>query len=193
MIEKLRKKYGLFMPGEIIPGLQINGKPAPYPVVNERSVRAGAGMLFLLAGSAFGLAFLTADFRLLKIVVVILFIDFFMKVFLGPKFSIVSRIAGFIVRKQKPEYVGGIQKRFAWSIGLLMATLMIFLLFVFQVQGIINLTMCILCLSFMWLESSCGICVGCKIYYAFLRWGILKEPEVLPACPGGACPIIKPV
>ena len=186
------QKHGLFKPGKIIPGLEINGKPAPYPVLNERAVRAGAGIMFVLGASAFALALLDQNFALLKVVVVLFFIDFFTKVILGPKFSLVSNIAQFVVRKQKPEYVGAIQKRFAWSIGLFMASLMIVLLYVLDVRGAINLFVCLICLTFMWLETSFGICVGCKIYYSLVRWGVLKEPEFPPACPGGACPIQRP-
>lgn len=35
----MKKEYG-----QVIPRLMINGEPAPYPVVNERSVRVAAGM-----------------------------------------------------------------------------------------------------------------------------------------------------
>lgn len=42
------QKYGIGVAGATIPNLMIHGKPAPYPVVNERAVRAGAGMLFAL-------------------------------------------------------------------------------------------------------------------------------------------------
>jgi hypothetical protein len=191
MIKSL-SKYGLFQPGQIIPGLEINGKLAPYPVLNERAVRAGAGIMLMLGISAFSLAFFTADYQLLKIVVVIFFIDFFTKVVIGPKFSPVSNAANLIVKKQKPEYVGAIQKRFAWSLGLAMASLMIVLLFFLNVRGPINLMVCTICLTFMWLETSFGICVGCKIYYALIRLGLIKEPEFAPACPGGACPIKRP-
>jgi hypothetical protein len=36
-----------------------------------------------------------------------------------------SILGSFMVKKQKPDYVGAIQKRFAWLIGLLMATAML--------------------------------------------------------------------
>jgi len=186
------KKHGFFQPGKIIPGLEINGKPAPYPVLNERAVRAGAGIMLMLGGSAFALALLAQDFRMLKIVVVFFFIDFFTKVILEPKFSPVSNVANLIVKAQKPEYVGAIQKRFAWSIGLTMASLMIVLLYVLDVRGPINLAVCLICLIFMWFETSFGICVGCKIYYGLIKLGIIKKPEIPPACPGGACPIKRP-
>jgi len=48
MITKL-KRFGFFIYGKTIPGLTIDGKPAPYAVVNEREVRAGAGLMLLMA------------------------------------------------------------------------------------------------------------------------------------------------
>ncbi len=186
---KTLKEFGFFQYGKIIPGLMIHGSPAPYPVLNERAVRAGAGIMFVLAASAFSLAFLDQDYSWLKIVVVFFFIDFFTKVIIGTKFSIVSNIGQLIVSKQRPEYVGAVQKRFAWSIGLMMSSLMIVLLYILEVRGPINLSVCLICLTFMWFETSFGICVGCKIYYGFVRIGLIKKPKIAPACPGGACPI----
>lgn len=40
------KKRGFFTYGKVIPGLMVHGKPAPYPVLNERAIRAGAGIVF---------------------------------------------------------------------------------------------------------------------------------------------------
>jgi hypothetical protein len=178
-----------FQFGQIIPNLEINGKPAPYPVLNERAVRAGAGIMFVLGIIGFTFAFFDQNFLPLKFVVVFFFIDFFAKVILGTAFSPVSQFANIIVKGQKPDYVGAIQKRFAWSIGLFMASLMILLLFVFDVRGVVNLTVCTICLTFMWLETSFGICVGCKMYYGLMKLGLVKEPDIKPACPGGACPL----
>jgi cysteine desulfurase / selenocysteine lyase len=39
--------------GKVIPNLKIHGKPANYPVFNERAVRAGAGIILILAAFAF--------------------------------------------------------------------------------------------------------------------------------------------
>jgi len=186
---KTLKKLGFFQYGKVIPGLEIEGSPAPYPVLNERAIRAGAGIMLMLGTSAFGLAFLDQNYDWLKIVVVIFFIDFFTKVVIGTKFSPISNIAQLIVSKQRPEYVGAVQKRFAWTIGLMMSTLMIVLLYVLKVNGPINLSVCLICLTFMWFETSFGICVGCKIYYGLIQIGVLKKPAIPPACPGGACPI----
>lgn len=99
MIQKL-KKIGFFKYGTIVPDLKINGKPAPYPVLNERQVRAGAGIMLVLGIFAFSQAFFEQNFLPLKFVVVFFFIDFFAKVVVGTRFSPVGFIAGLIVRKQ---------------------------------------------------------------------------------------------
>ncbi len=188
MINKL-KQFGFFQYGKVIPGLMIYGKPAPYPVLNERAVRAGAGIAFALGMFAFFHAFYLGDFLYIRILVVFLFVDFFMKVIIGVKFSPLSALAQLIVHNQAPEYVGAVQKRFAWSIGLFLATTMIFLLFVFDVQGPINLLICATCLIFMFAESAFGICVGCKLYTFLKKLGIIRETEYAPVCPGNVCSI----
>lgn len=181
------KKFGFFTYGQVIPGLMIHGTPAPYPVLNERAVRAGAGIMFLLGFFAFMQAFYLREFIFIKIFVVVFFFDFFIKVVIGTKFSPISNLAKLIVRHQTPEYVGAIQKRFAWSIGLFLASVMMILLFVFGIQGWPNLLVCGICLTFMFFETAFGICVGCKMYNFLLSRGVISMPEYTPACPGNVC------
>ena len=188
MVETL-KQWGFFQYGSILPGLMIHGKPAPYPVLNERAIRAGAGMVFAAGFFSFFQALYLGNFFFLKLLVPFLVFDFLMKVVVGTRFSPVSYIANLIVRKQSPEYVGAVQKRFAWSIGLVLSSTMAILLFGFGVQGLPNLLICLTCLTFMFMESAFGICVGCKMYNGLLAIGLLKAPEYKPACPGNVCAI----
>lgn len=178
--------------GEVIPDLKINGEPAPYPVVNERGIRATAGIMFLVGLSTFWYVFLTRDFTPLPYVVGIFWIEFFLKTVFAPKYSIFGLVGDWIVRKQKPEYVGAIQKRFAWFLGLIMATAMFVVAVGFGIRGWAPFLICATCLFFMWFETSCGICVGCKIYTWLIKKGLIKKPEIQPACPGGVCSIKKP-
>lgn len=175
--------------GLTIPKLEINGKPAPYPVYNERAIRAGAGVMFALAFFTLSYTFYTRDFRLLSVVAPFLWLDFFIKVMWGSQYSLVGKLAAWLVRGQRPEYVGAIQKRFAWGIGLFMASLMILLVMVLGIHKYVPLVICGICLVFMWMETSLGICVGCKIYAGLLKAKILPEPEFRPACPGGVCEV----
>lgn len=177
--------------GTIIPNLTIAGEPAPYPVVNERSIRATAGIMFAIGISTFWYVFLTEDYTPMPYIVALFWLDFFLKAVIDPKYSIFGIFGKFMTRKQKPEYVGAIQKRFAWSLGLAMATAMIIVAILLGIRGWPPLAICSTCLLFMWLESACGICVGCKIYSWFLKKGILPQPKVKPACPGGVCSLKK--
>ena len=173
--------------GTIIPNLEIHGKPAPYPVVNERAIRATAGIMFLLGFFTFATIFYTKDYSLMYVVVPAFWLDFLLKSVWGPQYSFFGHIGRKIVSNQKPEYVGAIQKRFAWSLGLIMASSMIVIAMIFQIKGLLPFSICLTCLTFMWMESSLGICVGCKIYNYLLKKGVLQEPAFQPACPGGSC------
>lgn len=176
--------------GRVIPDLVIHGEPAPYPVVNEREIRAAAGIMFALGILALTLVLFGGERRGIFLVLPVFWVDFLLKV-IQPHYSIFGQIGGFLVRKQRPDYVGAIQKRFAWGMGLAMAsTVGIFLLV--GVRGTLPQVLCGMCLLFMWMESALGICVGCKIYGLLIRHQWLREPEVRPACPGGAC-VLKPV
>ena len=174
--------------GQIIPNLEINGQPAPYGVFNERAIRATAGIMFLIGFATLNYTFYTKDFSAANIVVPIFWLDFLLKV-INPKYSYFGVIGRWIVRKQKPEYVGAIQKRFAWSIGLTLASIMLIFAVGMGARGALPFIICSICLFFMWLETSFGICVGCKIYNFLINKGIIKTPEFKPACPGGACSI----
>lgn len=161
--------------GEIVTGYQI-------PVFNEREVRAAAGILFFFATLSFYNAFLDQNFLFLKIFVVFFFIEFCIRLFINPKYAPAMILGRVIVQNQKPEYTGAPQKYFAWALGLGMASLMMVLLFVFDVRGVINLTVCSICLFLLFFESSFGICMGCKMYEKITK----KKPQL---CPGSVCEI----
>lgn len=132
--------------GESIPGYDIR-------VLNERQVRAAAGLLFVFAFTAFLNAFLVGEYTLLKIFVVFFWSDFAIRVFINTRYS-PSLILGLLaVRKQKPEYAGAPQKRFAWMLGFGMATIMILLLFVLDIRGPINFAFCIVCLILLFFRN----------------------------------------
>ncbi len=175
--------------GDVIPGLMLYGKPAPYPVVNERAVRAGAGITMLLGLFAMTSAWYTEDYQPLMIVLPLIWSDFLLKLTLGVKASPLSRLAAWIVHRQTPEYVGAIQKRFAWSIGFALASIMMMLVFVLGVVGVPNLIICGVCLTFMFFESAFGICVGCIVYNWLLAHGYIAQPDSKPVCPGNVCAI----
>ena len=139
------------------------------PVLNEREIRASAGIMFLALFSALVLIMFKQDFLLVKYVIVIFLTDFIIRVFVSPKFSPVLIIGRLIVSRQVPEYVGAPQKKFAWKIGLALASLMFLLLVVLNSYSIITAATCIVCLVFLFFESAFGICVGCWMYKLFYK------------------------
>jgi hypothetical protein len=168
-------KNKMFKFGEEVMGYSV-------PVFNEREVRAAAGILFLFAITAFYHALLIKNYYFLKIFVVIFFVDFFIRVLINPRFSPSMMLGRVFIFNQKPEYTGAAQKKFAWILGLVLSTIMISLLFVFNVTGPVNFIICILCLTFLFFESVFGICFGCLFYNKVLK----KQTQ---HCPGNVCEI----
>jgi hypothetical protein len=171
--------------GKIIPNLEIYGKPAPYPVVNDRDVRAAAGLMFLLASIAFSLALLTNNYLLLKITVLLFTLEFLLRV-IDPRFAPFYALGALLVKNQTPDYSGAVQKRFAWSLGLGLAGVMTVVVHILNIQGILPFTICLICLSLLWLETALRLCVGCKIYGGLIRLNIIN-PKIRAACPGNLC------
>ncbi len=150
-------------------------------VLNEREARAGAGILF-----AIGLLSLMNAVALGHVVVTRFFIAFFTLDFLirviQPRYSPSLLLGRIFVQNQRPEYVGATQKRFAWSIGLLLALPMFYLLVINFQPNPIKVVVCIICLILLFLESAFSICLGCKLFELFK-----KDP--VTHCPGGVCEI----
>ena len=151
-------------------------------VLNEREARGAAGIMFLFAMIAFMTAWVKGDFTPTKLTIVAFFIDFFNRVLINPRFSPTLIMARWMVNNQTAEYVGAPQKRFAWSIGLVLATFMMFLVVINDVRGPINMITCLVCLILLFFESAFGICVGCKMYNLFNK-------EKAQLCPGNVCEI----
>jgi len=171
-------------------GEYINGKS--YKVLDERRLRASAGIMFLLGLVAFINGFILQRYAVIPYISGFLMINFVIGIFVNPKFSPTMLIASVFVRKQSPLLIGAIQKKFAWSLGLGLSMVIFGLsLLLINDPGFFG-PVCILCLScliLLFLESSFGICVGCKLYYLFIDLKLLKAPEEKPNCMGNACPV----
>ncbi|TXT38113.1 MAG: hypothetical protein FD135_3071 [Comamonadaceae bacterium] len=150
------------------------------PVLNERAVRASAGLLFLVGLVAFMNAWLVGNFALTRVFVVVFLVDFSIRILINPKFSPTLVLGHWVVRKQQPEWVGAPQKRFAWAIGWALALVMLYLVVLNNLIGPVNLIVCALCLTLMFFEAAFGICLGCKIFK-------MLSPEKAQHCPGGVC------
>lgn len=179
----------IFKFGKIIPNLKINGAPAKYPVLNERDARAAAGLMFVAGVVAFVNALLLQNFVFLYVFVLLFAFEFAVRVFVNPVFAPFYALGSLLVSNQLPEFVGAAQKRFAWFLGFILAIIMIFVVFVFNIRGVLPFSICSICLVLLWLETSLGLCVGCKIYQFLLKFKLMKPPKYMPACPRGVCEI----
>ncbi len=160
--------------GEDVEGYNI-------PVLNEREIRAAAGILFMLMFISIQMA-VNGDFVLLKYAIVIFLTDILIRVFINPKFSPTLIIGRLIVRNQTPEYVGAQQKRFAWIIGAVLASIMLVLQIIVNSFSPITGIICMICLVFLFFEAVFGICLGCKFYSLFYK-------EKAQYCPGEVCDV----
>jgi hypothetical protein len=159
--------------GENVEGYNI-------PVLNEREIRASAGILFLATFISLMLILFKNNFLPIKYVVTIFLTDFIIRVFINPKFSPTLIIGRLIVGNQVPEYVGAQQKKFAWIIGIILSAIMFILMVLVNSYSPITGIICLICLVFLFFESAFGICLGCKFYSLFHK----EKPQ---HCPGEVC------
>jgi hypothetical protein len=108
--------------------------------------------------------------------------DMLIRVLVNPKYSPVLILGRFFVKNQVPEYVGAVQKKFAWVIGISLGLTMFILINIMNTFSVITGLICLICLIFLFFESAFGICLGCKFY----SW-IYKEKAQY--CPGEVCEI----
>ena len=159
--------------GEEVPGYAIR-------VLNEREIRAAAGLLFLATFISLFLILFTNNFVPIKYVITLFLTDFLIRVFIGPRFSPTLVLGRLIVNRQTPEYVGARQKRFAWTVGLVLSATMFVFLVVVNAYSPITGIVCLTCLLFLFFESAFGICLACKFYSAVFK-------RKVQYCPGEVC------
>ena len=161
-------------------GVDVNGYN--IPVLNEREIRAAAGLLFLLMFISIMMVIFKGTFVMLKYAVTIFLADMIIRVLINPEFSPSLIIGRLIVRNQVPDYVGAKQKKFAWSVGVALATTIFILLVIVNSFSPVTGIICLVCLIFLFFETAFGICVGCKFYNVFHK-------EKAQQCPGEVCDI----
>jgi hypothetical protein len=161
--------------GENVAGYNIR-------VLNEREIRASAGILFLATFMSLMLIIFKNNFLPIKYVITLFLTDFIIRVFVSPRFSPTLVIGRLIVRNQVPEYVGAQQKRFAWIIGAALSAIMFVFMVILNSYSPITGIICLTCLVFLFFESAFGICLGCKFYSLFHK-------EKAQYCPGEVCDV----
>ncbi len=168
--------------GERVKGYEVK-------VLNERELRAGAGILFLVALLSFVNCIVMKDIVIMQTFVWFFLAEFTIRVLINPKYAPSLLLGRFMVNNQTPEYVGAKEKRFAWSIGLFLAIFFFFLTTIFPSStpigeeslhnALIGLS-CMICLVLLYFESVFGICLGCKLYNVFNK-------EEAQYCAGATC------
>ena len=159
--------------GENVEGYNI-------PVLNEREIRAAAGILFLATFISLMYILFKNNFLPIKYVITAFLADFIIRVFINPKFSPTLIMGRLIVGNQAPEYVGAQQKKFAWIVGVTLSAAMFIFMVVVNSYSPITGIICFICLLFLFFESAFGICLGCKFYPLFFK-------EKAQRCPGEVC------
>ncbi len=161
--------------GEQVEGYNIR-------VLNEREVRAAAGITFLFMFIALMLILFEGSFVMIKYAITLFLTDMLIRVFINPKYAPLLIIGRLIVRNQKPEYVGAKQKKFAWMIGVILSGTMFIFFNILNIYGPPTGITCLICLIFLFFEASFGICIGCKLYALFFK-------DKVQYCPGEVCSI----
>jgi len=161
--------------GEDVDGYNIT-------VLNEREIRAAAGILFLATFTSLMFILFQGNFIPIKYVITFFLTDFMIRIFINPKFSPTLIFARLIVQNQTPEYVGAAQKKFAWIIGVVLSAIMFFFFVIVNAYSLITGIICLICLIFLFFESVFGICLGCKFYPLFFK-------DKVQYCPGEVCDV----
>lgn len=159
--------------GEVVEGYSVR-------VLNEREVRAAAGMLFVATFLSLLFILFKNNFLPIKFVIPLFLADFLVRVFVNPRYAPSLILGRLIVGRQAPEYVAARPKHLAWSIGVVLSGLMFVLMVVMNTYSVITGLTCLVCLLFLFFESAFGICLGCMFYPL-----VFRESPVL--CPGEVC------
>jgi hypothetical protein len=174
--------------GQRFDDLTVWGRPARFPVVNERAVRATAGIVMALAAIAIAIAYFDQNYAPVRIISVVVAADLALRQVAGlTPLSPIGTLGTFLVRNQRPEWVGVTQKRFAWALAFGMA-LLIAILTNAGVHGLGVQLIGFALIGLLWLESVVGFCAGCFIYARLIK-ADLVHPEDAPACGGNSCEI----
>lgn len=159
--------------GQVVAGYDI-------PVINERAVRGSAGILLLMGAIAWGIALHTGTIRPLQPFGMFFMIDMLLRITVGDRWSPTLALARLIVKRQKPEWVGAPQKLYAWTLGFGLAVVSCAVMGFLAAPLWVTLSLCGLCLSFLFLETAFGFCVGCQLQKLFAETG----PQY---CAGDTC------
>jgi Domain of unknown function (DUF4395) len=155
-------------------------------VVNENEVRAAAGLTLVIGAVAFSYAYFAKQYAPLQVAASLFFVEFLVRVTAGLRYSPVGVVARAMTLGRAPEWVSTKPKRFAWTLGVVMALAMT-VITNSGIRGPLPRTMCLVCLTLMWMESALGLCLGCRIYARLMRWGWIATDPDIEVCADGSC------
>ena len=164
----------LFDYGEKVPGYTEG-------VVNEREIRATGGIMFMLGMIVIFVGIGYNHIIVARVYIAFIFLDFTIRI-INPKYAPSLLLGRVFIQNQPPEYVGAMQKRFAWVLGWFISIPMVYWFVLNWDISFYKVLVCVLCLTLLFMEAALSICVGCKLYSFFTR----KKAQ---HCPGGACEV----
>jgi Domain of unknown function (DUF4395) len=174
--------------GQRISGVNEDGGALQAAVFNEREVRASAGLLMMFGFVAFFHALLDKDYLLLKIAAAYFLFEFLVRITVGIHRTPSGYIGHLMTRRYPAEWVSAKPKRFAWAMGAAISFAMVIITNA-GITGYLPRTLCLICITLMWLESVLGFCVGCEIYRQLVKRGLAKDDPAYEVCAGGICEI----
>ena len=171
---------------EDIAGRPADGRPLRTAVCDDNQVRAAAGLTMAAGAVAFAYAYFDRFYVPLQVVATFFFVEFALRLTVGLRRSATGLVAGVLTRSYPPTWVSVKPKRFAWTLGLGLSGAMTVITNT-GIRGTLPRTICLLCLTLMWLESVLGLCVGCEIHAVLVRRGWVGEDTAYEACAHGVC------
>ena len=164
----------------------VAGRELRSAAVNEHQARASAGITMALGAVAFVYANFEKLFWPIRTVSAFFFVDFLVRVTAGLERSPSGLVARWMTRRQDPLWVSAKPKRFAWTMGLAMALAMA-IITNSGIHGALPRSICLICLTLMWMEAVLGLCLGCEIYGVMVRRGWRAPDDGFEICANGAC------
>ena len=105
---------------------EISKKWDKYGFINETEIRISAGITMVLWLFSLFLVFFKGEYNIPLIFVSLMVFDFFIKVFISPRFGIFGMLVRIFLKKWNEVWVGAVQKRFAWSLGLFLSSFVLY-------------------------------------------------------------------
>jgi hypothetical protein len=164
----------------------VDAEPLRAAVVDENEVRAAAGLTLVIGAVAFGYAYFAKQYEPLQIAAGLFFVEFLVRVTVGLRSSPIGLVARALTRRREADWVSAKPKRFAWTLGLGMALAMTVITNI-GIRGALPRTMCLICLSLMWMEAVLGLCLGCALYALLRRREWVRPDPEIEVCADGVC------